>query len=373
MGGMRIFVEADVPQVADLVWKVLHEREGAAPSNLRFYFKELFFENPWQEEGIVSRVVEDNQGKIVAFFGAIARRMTFQGKTIRFAFGSNFVVDPASRASMAAIQLIRALMKGPQDVSITDSANENSRQMLRSLGFTVVPVYSLLWARPLRPSFYVLHGVARLKKSKVVRTVSAISKPFSALADAAIVRMPLSPFRQSEPDTFGEDLDLDTHLQALGRLPKNWLVPEYDRASLKWVVDFVVRNKSLGEEVRKVVVRNKDRKVLGWYMYYVDRGEVGEVLQVGAETGSMSKVLDHLFYDAWKHGLIGLHGRLEPQFMEELTLKSCFFLRNGSWTLAHSSKPELLALVQSGTAFFSRIDGEWGLRPPRVFDTAVAV
>lgn len=367
--GIRTFADTDVSQVADLVWKVLHEKEGTAPSDLRSYFRELFLENPWQEEGIVSRVVEDNQGKIVAFFGTIARRMAFQGKTIRFAFGSNFVVDPESRVTMAAIQLLRAFMKGPQDVSITDSANENSRQMLRSLGFSVVPVYSLLWARPLRPSFYALKGVARLKKSNLVRIASAISRPFSALADAVIVRMPLSPFRQFEPDTIGEELDLDTHLLVLGKLPKNWLLPEYDAASLKWVVDFVVRNKSIGEEVRKVVVRNKNRKVLGWYMYYVNRGEVGEVLQVGAETGSVAKVLDHLFHDAWRRGLIGLHGRLEPQFMEDLTLKSCFFLRNGSWTLVHSNKPELVALVQSGTAFFSRIDGEWGLRPPRLFST----
>jgi hypothetical protein len=58
--------------------------------------------------------------------------------------------------------------------------------------------------------------------------------------------------------------------------------------------------------------------------------------------------------------------------MEDLILKACFFLRDGSWTLVHSSKPELLALVQSGTAFFLRIDGEWGLRPPRAFAAAVS-
>ncbi len=370
VGGMRTFVQGDIPQVSDLVWKVLHQKQGASPAGLKAYFKELFLENPWQEDGIVSRVVEDKEGKIVAFFGTIARRMTFKGKTLRFAFGSNFVVDPTSRSSMAAIQLVRAMMKGPQDVSITDSANENSRQMLRSLGFSIVPIYSLLWARPLRPASYVLHAVARLKKSKLVRTLSTLAKPVSALADATVVHMPLSPFRQTKPETVGEDLDLDTHLQALSRLPKNWLVPEYDRASLKWVVDFVVRNKSLGEEVRKVAVRDKSGKLLGWYLYYVDRDEAAEVLQVGAETGCAQKVLDHLFYDAWSRGLIGLHGRLEPQFMEDLTLRSCFFLRNGSWTLAHSNKPELMALVHSGNAFFSRIDGEWGLRPPRMLNAA---
>jgi hypothetical protein len=48
--------------------------------------------------------------------------------------------------------------------------------------------------------------------------------------------------------------------------------------------------------------------------------------------------------------------------MEELTLRSSFFLRNGSWTLAHSRRPELLGSIFSGNAFFSRLDGEGCLR-----------
>jgi len=366
MAGLRPFLKDDIPQVADLVWKVLHERVGASPPELHAYFREVFFESPWQEDGIVSRVVDDADGKITAFFGTVARRMNFQGKTIRLAFGSNFVVDPASRASMSAVQLIRAMMKGPQDISITDSANESSRQMLRSLGFTVVPVYSLLWTRPLRPAAYFFQGVARLKKSKFVRALGTISRPFNALTDAVAVRAQLSPFRRPEPDTLSEDLDIDTHLHALAGLPKNWLLPEYDRNSLKWIIDFVEKNKTFGDDIRKRVVRDTNNKVIGWYVYYVNPGDIGEVVQIGAVTGLVGKVLDNLFYDAWKQSLIGLHGRLEPQFMEELTLRSCFFLRNGSWTLAHSSRADLLALIQGGTAFFSRLDGEWSLRPPRI-------
>jgi hypothetical protein len=48
--------------------------------------------------------------------------------------------------------------------------------------------------------------------------------------------------------------------------------------------------------------------------------------------------------------------------MHDLTQMSCFFLRNGSLTLVHSTKPELLGPIQSGAAFFSRLDGEWPFR-----------
>lgn len=366
MAGVRPFCEADLTPVADLVWKVLHERSGASPSKLREYFSELFLHNPWVEDDIHSWVYQNSQGKIVGFFGVVPRRMKYQGKTIRLAFGSNFVMDPENRASMAAIQLARTFMKGPQDISITDSANENSRQLLRSLGFAVVPIYSLLWARPLRPCQYALQGVARLKKSGFIATLASLLKPFCYIGDFIATKIPLSPFRQSPPDTISENLDGARLLELLSKIPaKNWILPEYDEQSLKWVLNFVRREQAFGN-VRAMVVLNKEQKAIGWYIYGVNPGGIGEALQIGAESNSASKVLDHLYHDAWTRGLTGLHGRMEPQFMQELTMKSAFFLRNGSWTLLHSNRSELVNLIQSGTTFFSRLDGEWALRPGKI-------
>jgi hypothetical protein len=362
MPGLRPFGESDIQPVADLIWKVLHERKGAAPASLHNHLGELFLRNPWLDEGIVSRVFEDSQGKIAGFFGALPRRMTLQGTTIRLAFGSNFVMDPESRVSMAAIQLVKAFMKGTQDISITDSANEMSRQLLRSLGFSVVPIYSLQWARPLRPSRYAVDTLYRMKKSRTVARIGSIAKPFCNLADALAASAGFSPFRQTESQTDDEDLNLETHLQCLATIPsKHFLLPEYDGKALKWVLDFIAKRRVFGD-IRKAAVRNKDGKVVGWYIYSLAPGGVGEVFQIGAESPSIGLVLDHLFRDAWKHGLVGLHGRMEPQFMQELTAKSCFFFRHGSWTLVQSKRPDLLALLQSGAAFFSRLDGEWSLR-----------
>lgn len=363
MGGLRPFAENDISPVADLIWKVLHERKGPAPPSLRSHLQELFLRNPWMDDGIVSRVFENTQGKVLGFFGAVPRRMSIQGERIRLAFGSNLVVDPESRASVTAMQLVRAFMKGSQDISITDSANDMSRPLLRSLGFNVVPIYSLQWARPLRASQYALNGLSRLKKeSRAVGMITSAAKPFCGLIDVLAARTRLSPLRQLQPTTSDEDLDTETLLECLTAMPaKNWIVPEYDRDSLNWVLDFVAKRKVFGD-LRKALVRDKDGKIIGWYIYSIAPGAVGEVFQIGAESPSTGIVLDHLFYDAWKHGLAGIHGRMEPQFMQELTSRSCFFLRHGSWTLIQSNRPQLLNLFQSGTAFFSRLDGEWSLR-----------
>jgi len=314
------------------------------------------------DEGILSRVFEDSQGKLVGFFGALPRRMTVQGKVIRLAFGSNFVVDPESRVSMAAIQLVRAFMKGTQDISITDSGNEMSRQLLRSLGFSVVPIYSLQWARPLRPAQYAVKAIARMKKKRTIAVMGSVAKPICMVADAVATGAGFSPYRQKLKTFAAEELSTAAQLQCLTEVPsKNWLLPEYDKESLDWVIDFISERKVFGD-LRKRLVRDKDGKTAGWYVYSDGWDGVGEVLQIGAQSSSVGMVLDHLFYDAWKRGLVGIHGRMEPQFMSELTMRSCFFLRHGSWTLAQSSKPELMALLQSGTAFFSRLDGEWVFR-----------
>lgn len=360
--GVRPLVETDVPIVADLVWRVLHERQGSAPASLKTYIDELFLRNPWVQDDIRPLVYQDAEGKIVGFFGIVPRPMSIQGKTYRFAFGSNFVVEAGSRASFAAMQLVNAFMKGPQDVSITDSATEGVRQLFKSLGFTVVPIYSLVWARPLRPSMYALNGVARLKKNKKIATLGMLASPFCHLLDALAAKIKMSPFHQTASSVNAEVLDGDTLLQCVNRVPgKQWLIPQYNRESLDWVLKFVEKRNAYGT-LRKTLLRDDKGKIIGWYIYGLQPRGIGEVLQIGVEGASVGKILDHLFHDAWQNKLIGLHGRMEPQFMEELTQRSSFFLRNGSWTLAHSRAPELLTPIFSGNAFFSRLDGEGCLR-----------
>ena len=87
-------------------------------------------------------------------------------------------------------------------------------------------------------------------------------------------------------------------LELLSKIPaKNLLLPEYDRTSLDWLLKFVGDRKAFGD-LRKAVVRDKDRKPIGWYIYYVSPGAVGEVVQIGCESSSVEKVLDNLFFDA---------------------------------------------------------------------------
>src|SRR6266566_583943 len=151
---VRPFVEGDIPQVAKLCWKFLLRRQGTTPPALQSFFHELCFSNPWVDSSVPSLVYEVEGGKIVGFLSVITRRMSLRGESIRVAFGGNFVVDPEARASMSGMRLLAAYLAGQQDLSMTDSANDLSRKLLKGCGFRTILPFSLHWARPLRPSRY---------------------------------------------------------------------------------------------------------------------------------------------------------------------------------------------------------------------------
>lgn len=358
---MRPFVEHDIPQVADLFWNVMRGRKGPAPPTVRSFFQELYFTNPWIDPTIPSLAYEEKAGKIVGFLGVIPRKMSVCGQPVRVAFGGNFVVDPAARSSLAGMRLLGAYMAGGQDLSQTDSANNVSRNLLERIGFRTILPFSVHWARPLRPSQYAIYGISRLAGPLLSAGLRFAGKPFCSVVDGIAERLSFNPFRQTESTLRAADLDLGTLLQCLNEFRTGYsLWPEYDVHSLRWLLSFMDRMPARGD-LRKVVFRDDREKLLGWYIYYVKPGGVGEVVQIGGERRVTKDILDHLFHDAWSRGVIALHGVADSRLMVDLSDKNCFFTCRGGWMAAHSRKPELLELLNRGDAFLSRLDGEWCL------------
>jgi hypothetical protein len=125
-GYVRPFVEADIPQVAELHRRVF--QTGDAPSaelerRYRAYLRGIFLDNPWYDEEVSPLVYEDADGSIAGFLGVMPRRMSIRGRPIQAAVSSQFIVEPGRRSTMAAVHLMKTFMSGPQDVSISDEAN----------------------------------------------------------------------------------------------------------------------------------------------------------------------------------------------------------------------------------------------------------
>lgn len=362
MSRVRPFVENDIPQVAELHRQVFRTGERLSPlleDSYRSYFSNIFLNHPWQEKAIPSLVCHNGDGRILGFLGVLPRGMCIGSQPILAAVSSQFIVEPGGHGAIAAVQLLKAFMAGPQDLSIADDAGSASRRLCEGLGGSTALLYSIYCGRILRPLQFL---ISRLEKRQLHPHVVAASYPLCRLFDGMAARVSSSVFRQVAPRVVGEELDEETLCQCLCESSKNrTLRPVYDVTSLKWLLDVLSKKNGFGS-FRKVVVRNESMQTLGWYLCYLRRGEIGEVLQVGAKEGAIGEVLDHLFYNAWRQGAIAVSWRLEPGLMQQLGEKGCFFHHRGNWMVVHSKKPGLLEAIHRGDAFLTGLEGEWCMR-----------
>ncbi len=185
--------------------------------------------------------------------------------------------------------------------------------------------------------------------------------PLVSLADTLATKLRASPFRQKESPLRAENLEIATQLQCLEKFRTNHsLRPEYDAELLTWLLNFMERMHPRAI-LRRILLRDDLGNIIGWYIYYVKPGSVGQVVQVGGQPESINNVLQHLFRDACQHNVIALHGSVLCELMADYSRSNCFFMCRDCWTVAHSRSPELLSVLRHGDASLTRLDGEWCL------------
>jgi len=356
---IRIFTEDDVPGAAALFARVYPERRWRSQAAYEACLRETLFDNPWREPELPSWVAEED-GRITGFYGVVPRRMHLRGRPLRVAMGCQFFVDRDQRHSLTALQLVKACISGPQDLTVTDGADEKSRRMWIGLGGTAPLHYSLYWTRPLRPARYVLsllHG-----RGVVAGPLTFAARPLAALADALAARLHPKRFRfhREETELMEDALDPATMVAHLPEVLRgSTLQPVYDARSLAWLLEQTARKTHFGR-LRARAVRDRER-LLGWYLYHLQAGGVSEVVQIAARDGAFDRVLLRLLADAWRHGAAALRGRVDPRYVQELSHRHCWSRWDGPWTLVHSRHADVMAAIQQGDAFLSRLEGGWWL------------
>lgn len=354
-GIVRYFTADDIPQVVGLHMKQFPWSAHVPPDEQAAKFRELSFHSPLHDDDLPSLVYENGRGRIAGFLGVMPRRMRVEGKIVRVALSHRLMVDPEAKAALASVELLKKFLAGPQDLSIADGATDTSRRLWEGLGGTTSPMYSIDWKRPLRPSSFLAHHMG---KKRLMLPITMVAKLIAPMLDAVAVKLPTSPFRQSACDYLEEDLTPEMLIHCIQEFSdEGWLCPDYDVQTLQWLFSLIAHSKVFGE-LRKSVVRNREGKIIGWYMYHLKLGGNSEVLQVGATEHSAPEVLRCLYYDAWKGGAVELSGRIEPRFMKEFSRSFCFVVPGRNWALIHSRDPQLLGLVQRGEMMLSRLDGE---------------
>ena len=297
MSVIRPLERDDLPQVAILYESVSRSGSTTPPRGLAGYFERTLLDHPWADPEIPSLVNLNEQGTVRGFIESHVRRLSLEGRPILMACGGQLVSDPAVRNRAAGRLLLRRFFAGPQDLTITDGATEATRRMWRGLGESVGRLGSISWVRLF---------------------------DWGAAGEQALEGFGMAPWRPVVRPVLSAEMP-------------------------------AVRSR--GELVKRLI-RDGDR-VLGWYVAYLQRWGLSQVMQIPARNRDVAGVLDHLFHDAQSAGVAALTGQLGPSLFEALPQRSrrCFLHLSANF-LVHSRNPEVLNPILLGQAMITRMDGE---------------
>ena len=179
-----------------------------------------------------------------------------------------------------------------------------------------------------------------------------------SVADALVARIAAGRFRDAFPGHTTEDLPLSVLVARFPELSSDRaLRPEYDERSLEWLLHIAQKNEP-HRVLRQRLVRDGHGELVGWFLYFLERGGESEVVQLVARKGAGDAVFHLLLADAWSCGAVMLTGRLEPNMVREMSVRHSYFRQVGPWMVAHSTQPDILESIRSGSASLSRLEGE---------------
>ena len=315
------------------------------------YFREVLFDGPWCDAELPSWVAEEGD-RMVGFFAVLPRPMRAGGRRLRAAVGCQFAVDPERRSSIAALALMRRFLSGPQDLSISDGANDASCRCWLACGGIASALHGLHWLKLLRPARALVEIAASRPRRPWLKHLLG---PARALA--RLLPPYAAPSRATGTETGPlEAVDL---VEAVHDVAHAFSVgPCYEMQDAAWLLG-QARAKRRHGELQGASVRAAGR-VLGWFLYYLNEG-TSRVLSVGGSREALPAVLDALFAHARERGAAAIEGRVEPQLATALPQR-CLFYRSGISTLLHAREPALLLALLSGDAQFTRLEGEWWMR-----------
>jgi len=341
----------DMPAVAGLFQRTFRDARVAAPASLASYLRELYFAHPWRDPALASKVFVSD-GAVRGFIGILPLRLAFRGATLRAAVAGSLMVDNPQENPLAGARLLRAYLSGPQDVSFSDSANAVSIGMWERLGGKTVPSESMEWVRAFRPFATAVALAAELAPPvRFARPIASVADGFASLFSRDLFGLqPAGAAADAEPND-------DELIGLIPELASAYEVrPAWDAATLRWILGHAADKNRHGPTVRRIV-RGKDGRPLGCYIYYGRRGGVAWVLQLLARPDAIGRVLDHLFASAFARGCVAVRGRSQACLLDPLQRRHCLFFQRSA-TVVHSHDAELVAAIRGGDALVTGLGGD---------------
>ncbi|CDN52460.1 Hypothetical protein RG1141_CH00930 [Neorhizobium galegae bv. officinalis bv. officinalis str. HAMBI 1141] len=352
-GTVRDFERGDIEAVAQLFQETFRKSKAPSPS-LIAYLEEAFFDHPWAEPDIRSKVFAEADGRVSGFIGVFPSRLELDGRPLRAAFAGSMMVRNPKENPLAGARLLRSFLTGPQDISLTETANATALGMWQKAGHPLDPGYSMNWLRILRPASAAVEILARRLRP------ATLLRPLGRIADrgAALTRMtPLRPADRSASRITFRDVTREEFGTSLLTLALNYpLRPRWDGHSLGWFLRQAEDKRSFGYPEWRVGFAPDGRPVAA-YVYFAGPGEIGWLLQALSAPNATPDLLDDLFAHAYEIGCSGIRGSGHPWLTPALMSRKTIFYGR-SFYVAQARDKSLLEPIRSGQALISGLAGE---------------
>lgn len=342
---------ADLPAVARLFQKTFRNRNASPPASLASYLGDLFIDPPGRQPGLASLVYVTPDGGIGGFIGVLPLTLSHGGRRLRAAVAGSLMVDRPASNPLAGARLLRSFLAGPQDLSISETANEVSRRMWERLGGQAVPSYSMEWVRILRPAGF---AVASLEPTFAPARALA---PLAGLADRLAGRHKANPLRLAPCAGRDREAGDDELVRLIGEFACGYaLRPDWPPECVAWRLAHAASKARYGQVFRRIVEAPTGDPV-GLYIYYGRPRRVAYVLQVVARREWTETVIDCLLAHTWERGSAAVRGRLQPELMDALLRRRALMFHRSS-LVVHGRDGAALSAIAAGDALITGLAGE---------------
>ncbi|MCC5905979.1 MAG: hypothetical protein JJU13_07235 [Balneolaceae bacterium] len=293
-------------------------------------------------------------GTINGFLGVITNSFRYKEKTIKVANCHHLMATEQARAKLVPMKMLQKFLSGPQDLSFADNSSESTRMLWKRLGGEPAVGECIFYKVPLKPLSFALRPFLK-SFYKPVQNITAL---FAKGTDTVAGKIRLPMFYRKRLDVELTPLHSQMLLMALDKISNRYfLFPDYDLSKIEHLFNLLSREKRYGT-LHKFAILDGKGGVAGWFIYYSLPGGVCEVIQAVSVPGMETVLFDSLTWHAYMQGGIELSGRLmASQFQTPFTTKAiCMPAR--MWTLFHSRDTDLMLDIQTGNAFFTRLEGD---------------
>ncbi|RWX76883.1 hypothetical protein EPK99_14525 [Neorhizobium lilium] len=352
-GIVRNVEAGDINAVARL-FQATFRGSNRSSADLSAYLRDVFLSHPWADPDIMSKVFVGPGDRISGFVGVFPTRLELDGRPLRGALAGSLVVEDPKANPLAGARLLRSFLAGPQDISLTETANSTALGMWQKAGYALEPGYSMNWLRILRPVSAAVEVLARR------RAPATLLRPFGRIADRGAALVRATPFRPAERKvskiTF-RDVSREEFGKALLALVSNYLLrPRWDDGSLSWFLAQAEHKRSFGYPEWRVGFAPDGRPVAA-YVYFARPGEIGWLLQALSVPNAIVQMTDDLFAHAYEIGCSGIRGAAHPWLIPALMSRKTIFYGR-SFYVAHAREESLMEPIKSGQALISGLAGE---------------